>query len=224
MIHPFLPLLVLIQHHFQTRRALRFSPRLMFGKPQGPALGNTEVHPTILAWTRARPTSHTKASSMILASARNPPPAYTEASSTIRTCISAAASTEASPMIWIWARGQANGLTKPPPMIPASVRLRRTLRLRPRSEPYPLSLPAAAPRLNPRSSPGHVARLPGAHEAPTTQVSPTIPLHSRQHHACSNQPDKFPRVGTHRKILRFSPRSPLLWRSTPGPLNRDNPS
>lgn len=48
---------------------------------------------------------------MILAPARNQPPAYTEASSTIwtMTCISAAASTEASPMIWIWARGLANG-------------------------------------------------------------------------------------------------------------------
>lgn len=46
---------------------------------------------------------------MILAPARNQPPAYTEASSTIWTCISAAASTEASPMIWIWARGLTNG-------------------------------------------------------------------------------------------------------------------
>nr|WBW52215.1 hypothetical protein IGGMDNGE_00291 [Pseudomonas aeruginosa] len=48
---------------------------------------------------------------MILAPARNQPPAYTAASSTIwtMTCISAAASTEASPMIWIWARGLANG-------------------------------------------------------------------------------------------------------------------
>ncbi len=163
-----------------------------------------------MIWTRGLANGAHKGSAPDSGTGPHPPPAYTEASSTIwaRTCIPAATNTEASLMIWTWTRGQANGVHE------GSVHDSAPARSPPPA--YTEAFPTIQSRAC-NSIPAHM-------KAPTTQVSPTIPLLSRQHHVCSTQPDKFPSVGAHRKILRFTPRSPLHWRSSPDSLNLDNPS
>ncbi|WP_210146900.1 hypothetical protein, partial [Pseudomonas aeruginosa] len=74
---------------------------------------------------------------------------------------------------------------------------------------------------NPRNRGGSTGHVLAKRSVTFTEIRTLL---SRQHHVCSNQPDKFHSVGAQRKILRFTPRSPLLKRSIPDPLKRDNPS